>query len=284
MRVIGFGDNVVDQYLHTKTLYPGGNAVNFAVYAKQLGIDSAYLGVFGRDTAAKVIQDALRDLEIDTSACISREGVSGYCQVNLKDGDRVFVDWNEGGISTEQPIELDGHFLSYLSQFKLIHSSCFSRLESELPKLRDLDAVVSFDFSDEDQFHSDEYLSRVCPHIDFALLSCSGLSTEQIEDMLKKVTGFGARAALVTRGSKGSLFYDGSRFYEGGVDYVVPVDTMGAGDAFVTAFLVHLAANGWTRASFPGEKVIREGLRKASKFAAQTCLVQGSFGYGQSYQ
>ena len=34
VKVLGFGDNVVDKYEHIKTMYPGGNAVNFAVFAK----------------------------------------------------------------------------------------------------------------------------------------------------------------------------------------------------------------------------------------------------------
>ena len=33
MNVIGIGDNVVDKYVHTQTMYPGGNALNFAAYA-----------------------------------------------------------------------------------------------------------------------------------------------------------------------------------------------------------------------------------------------------------
>lgn len=33
---LGFGDNVVDKYEHIKTMYPGGNCVNFAVYAKNV--------------------------------------------------------------------------------------------------------------------------------------------------------------------------------------------------------------------------------------------------------
>lgn len=38
LSVLGFGDNVVDKYEHIKTMYPGGNAVNFAVFARQLGV------------------------------------------------------------------------------------------------------------------------------------------------------------------------------------------------------------------------------------------------------
>ncbi len=37
MRVIGIGDNVCDKYEHLKTMFPGGQALNFAAYAKMLG-------------------------------------------------------------------------------------------------------------------------------------------------------------------------------------------------------------------------------------------------------
>ena len=54
VKVLGFGDNVVDLYDHLHLLYPGGNAVNFAVFAKRLGVErSAYMGIFGTDRAAE---------------------------------------------------------------------------------------------------------------------------------------------------------------------------------------------------------------------------------------
>ena len=47
VNALGFGDNVVDRYEHIHTMYPGGNAVNFAVYAKKCGAArSAYMGIF----------------------------------------------------------------------------------------------------------------------------------------------------------------------------------------------------------------------------------------------
>ncbi len=42
--VLGIGDNVVDKYLHSGIMYPGGNALNFAVYAKLADIPSAFMG------------------------------------------------------------------------------------------------------------------------------------------------------------------------------------------------------------------------------------------------
>ena len=53
IKVLGLGDNVVDKYMHIKTMYPGGNALNIAVLARLSGIEVGYLGVFGDDEAAK---------------------------------------------------------------------------------------------------------------------------------------------------------------------------------------------------------------------------------------
>ena len=38
IRVLGFGDNVVDKYEHEGIMYPGGNCLNFAVYARMIGV------------------------------------------------------------------------------------------------------------------------------------------------------------------------------------------------------------------------------------------------------
>ena len=59
MKVIGIGDNVVDDYAHIRTMFPGGNALNVSVYASMLGCESAYLGDFGSAAAAELVQQAL---------------------------------------------------------------------------------------------------------------------------------------------------------------------------------------------------------------------------------
>ena len=52
VKVLGLGDNVCDIYLNERTMYPGGQAVNFAVYAGMLGVKSDFMGVFGNDAIA----------------------------------------------------------------------------------------------------------------------------------------------------------------------------------------------------------------------------------------
>lgn len=37
IKVLGLGDNVVDKYMHIRTMYPGGNALNIAAIAQNYG-------------------------------------------------------------------------------------------------------------------------------------------------------------------------------------------------------------------------------------------------------
>jgi fructoselysine 6-kinase len=54
---------------------------------------------------------------------------------------------------------------------------------------------------------------------------------------------------------------------------VEAVDTMGAGDSFITAFLLFYIKN----------NDIALSMREAAAFAAKSCLVEGSFGFGVTY-
>ena len=149
IRVIGLGDNVVDYYLHTDTVYPGGNALNFAVYANMLGYESAYMGSFGDDENALHVYQTLKKLGISIEHCRFCIGENGCAPVNIVDGDRVFLGSNRGGVTKYHPIALSALDLAYLSRFDLVHTSIFSYIDSQLPKLKESGLRVSYDFSDQ---------------------------------------------------------------------------------------------------------------------------------------
>uniref|UniRef100_UPI000A3F6B9D PfkB family carbohydrate kinase n=1 Tax=Clostridium sp. NkU-1 TaxID=1095009 RepID=UPI000A3F6B9D len=48
------------------------------------------------------------------------------------------------------------------------------------------------------------------------------------------------KVAVATFGDQGSLAYDGSRFYEGGIYPAYVVNTVGAGDSFIAGFLYEI--------------------------------------------
>jgi len=286
MKMLGFGDNIIDRFVDRRVIYPGGNCVNFAVYARQLGADASYLGVFGSDDYGRLLRDSILAQGVAVEQCVTRSGESGVSDIRVEAGERVFEGWNGGGVTVTDPLVVDAELQGYIADFALVHSSVYSSVESELPKLRSLDSLVSFDFSSEPDFRTPEYLDRVCPHIDLALVSGSDLPTAEVEALLTECVARGATLALATRGTAGAILWTGTEFVRGdavAVPISTIVDTMGCGDAFLTAFAAGMLQSGWTRDAIPHRDDLGSCLFAAAEFAAQQCLVEGAFGHGLGY-
>lgn len=280
MKVMGYGDNVVDRYVNKKIMFPGGNAVNFAVYAKEIGLESSYLGSFGDDAEADHVIASLKDVGVDLTFARRVFGAATErCDVNLVDGDRVFVGDDMRPNLQPQPL-LSERDLAFLEQFDLIHSGCYAGTNGEMFKLKELPALVTFDFAVEPEFKTDEFLNDVCPYIDMALFSAEDMTPEEVAALQEKVIGLGTKYILVTNGTKGQALYDGETYYEGCVELVEPVDTMGAGDSFFAAFVCDLLKRGWKKGEKLTEEMVRDAFRFAAHFSAQNCLRDGGFGYG----
>ena len=291
MKLIGIGDNVVDRYINKRIMFPGGNAVNFAVYAHECGEDSAYLGFIADEAEGWLIYNTLKEIGVDVSQSQPIKGLTTErCDVTLIDGDRTFIGC-EYGEGEWKPLRLNSEHLEYLRGFDLIHCGCYAEMEDEIAKLDDLgklaaDArgpVKTYDFSSEEEYRTDEYLRKVCPHIDIALFSQEEMTDEQALELQKKVHELGTELVLVTNGSKGQKLWDGRRLYQGKVKMVDAVDTMGAGDSFFTAFAVQMLREGYRRGRVPDENSIQKAFEYAANFSAKVCMMDGAFGYGTKY-
>ena len=275
--VLGFGDNVVDIYEHTGTMYPGGNAVNFAVAAKRCGAKrSACMGYFGSDAAAEHVIASLEDEGIELVKCKQLVGPNGAARVTVIDGDRVFLGSNEGGIRGETSYVLDRFDLAYVHQFDVVHTGNYCFTERQLPKICDAGVPISFDFSDDSSW---EYLEQIAPLVSFAFMSCSELTETETCELLRRVQALGPRYVNATRGAEGAIGFDGERFYRQApapVEHLV--DTMAAGDTFLTGFIVS-----WFDLAKQGAGVperIERSLEFAAIAAARACESDGSWGHG----
>ncbi|WP_342759094.1 PfkB family carbohydrate kinase [Kineothrix sedimenti] len=280
IKVLGFGDNVVDMYEHTKTMYPGGNCVNLCAYATIFGVEkSAYMGYFGNDEKAEWVIKALDDLNIETVKCKQLEGENGWSKIDLENGERVFVDWNDGGIRGKTPFILDRFDLEYIKQFDFVHSGNYCFTEEELPKIKDAGVKISFDFSDDS---TDEYYKKIIPYVDYAFCSFDGCD-EAVKEHLKMMTEGGATLAAASRGSKGCILYDGNEYYvQAAVPIVKVVDTMGAGDSLIASFTIGYADK--LKKGMEQSEAIRTSLAEAAAFASKICECSGAFGYGTKYE
>ena len=136
-RVIGIGDNVCDKYINQGRMFPGGQAMNFAVYCNKLGMKAAYIGVFGSDRVAAHNITVMKELGIDITRCRQIDGENGFALVDVIAGERSFIGSNKGGVLRKHPIELNPADLEYLSGFDWIHTSNNSYFDAQLYKLKE---------------------------------------------------------------------------------------------------------------------------------------------------
>ncbi len=279
MKYICVGDNVIDYYVNNKRMYPGGNALNVAVHLKKLGAESAYFGNFGTDGMAGVIQRALDKFEVDYSNCYTIEGATTkHCVYNVVDGERSFIKV-ELGDNWQGPMHLTAADMDYISTFDVVISSCNAKMEYEMLRIGALNNVFVYDFGEKEKYRTDEYLSKVCPDLDLALFSLEPCSISEILQFAKRILSFGAKNVLVTMGKRGQYLINDDIMIFGETKLVDAVDTMGAGDSFLAAFVKCMAEAGWKKGErFTPEKT-KAALEAGANYARENCLVEGGFGY-----
>lgn len=265
VRVIGVGDNTVDKYLHLGQMFPGGNAVNVAVLAHRLGHPASYIGWLGNDHYGALILDALNEEGVDVSHCRVVAGANANTEVTLVNGDRVWGSSTSGVCSQIALTEAD---YGFIGEHDLTHTSIYSHIEHDIEKLKRASKNLSFDFSDN---WERDYLSRILPWVDIALLSYPDQSPSETESLMTWIHEQGPRLVLVTQGARGATLYDGKDFHRQGTIEASVVDTLGAGDAFAACFLVEHLSN------IPPQAA----LKRAAQAAAHTCSYYGAFGHGR---
>lgn len=281
LKVIGIGDNVVDKYLHQGMMYPGGNALNFAVYARRSGAQSAFLGAFGDDEAARHVQNTLRDVGVDVQRCRHHAGANGYACIDLVDGDRRFIDSNKGGVLREHPLVLCADDLAYLAGFDLIHTSLNSYLEAELAALHALGVPISFDFSVRG---TNDYFRSVCPYIRYGFVSCGHLSEAETKEKMALLLSYGCREIIATRGHQGVYYSNNELTLFPRPEYIKPLDTLGAGDAFLTGFLLSILSHQEDAINHQGnEQAIYAAMQAGHALAAGVLCQYGAFGCGKRF-
>src|SRR5699024_1622221 len=226
------------------------------------------------------------DLNIDISFSRFLTGESGYTKVKLKNNDRVFMDSNKGSISKETPCNFTDDDLKYISTYSIIHTNVNSYIENDLVLLKKTNVPISFDFSCR---WNNKYLKKVCPNIDIAFFSCSHLNKSEIIEELKKAQHYGSAIAIGTVGESGSYaLVDNKILYHPAFINGDTLDTMGAGDAYITAFLIglfeQLAKNQDTLFDVKLKKLalyIKHSMKEGACFASKVWKIKGAFGYGK---
>lgn len=282
MRAIGVGDNVFDAYLNLGIAYPGGNAVNCAVNAARLGANSSYCGALADDSWGEVMRASLRSESVDISLCsLAEKGTTKLVKETREGNERAFLGVDTGCAWTSFP-KLGTEAVADIKEADAVFVSCNGKVESQLPLFDGHGGILSFDFGEKAKYRTEEYFGEVLPHIDLAQFSMQGASDSEIREFLDRQQ-FSERdiAVLITRGALAPVFsFRGREVHGEAADAGGAVDTMGAGDAFVTAFVLDLCRHGWRHGEAPGtDDEIHDALIRAGEHAACMCGLEGAFGH-----
>ena len=265
--VLGLGDNTIDIYVDRGLEFPGGNALNFAVYARRLGASAHYMGCIGNDIFGVQIEDALAAEGVPYPRLRKTASETSWSRVRHTDNDRWF-DGSRLYSSGEFPIYPDD--AEYFETFDLVHTGVNGMLDDKIDTIASASHRLSYDFSDK---FNDTSLSKIAPHLEVAVLSQVGGTRAHAVALAKKVAGLGAKLVVVTRGSAGAICVDAGKVFEQGIVETEVIDTLGAGDAFIATFIVtHLK----------GEQT-QVALVQAARFAASICRQEGAFGRGRRH-
>ncbi len=224
------GDNCIDRFMPPINLsLIGGNAVNVAVQLRRLGLETAYFGAIGPD------EDGHRMLACfkDNCLCIDhvqvRPGVTAYTNIDVDStGERTLAFEEFGVCRGYHPNEYD---LQALKKMRHVH---IGWLDDEGALRRRLTAAgisVSQDIS----------VNADAQHLGIDGLDCvfasAGEDRDGAEHLLRTLLAGGAKLAVVTCGSRGSMASDGTQVRTVGIRPVDVVDTTGAGDSFIAGFI-----------------------------------------------
>lgn len=268
LRILGLGDNTVDTYIDAGLQFPGGNAVNVAVLCRRLGARASYLGCLGSDEGGNLLRAALAAEGVDLSHCRRIDGANARARIAHDRGDRRFVGSTPG---VRARYALRGEDFAFIARHDLTHSSIYSELDSELPRIAAAAPLLSFDFSER---WTREYLARTLPHVDIAFLSYPNQPDAACTALLGCFAEREVDVAVITRGAAGALArIDGKEFRQAVVPTTV-VDTLGAGDGFISGFLIALL----------GGASPADSLQCGAENAARVCTWQGAFGHAAPWR
>jgi len=260
-RIVAFGDNDVDCYEGPGMMYPGGNALNVAVFARRAGGDAAFVGAMADDPAGRHMRSALVAEGVDVSGLRTVAGRTAFCVIGHSEGEREFLR-ADLGVSIVAPEAGD---IEMIAAASAVHTGRSSHVEAYLPEFAAHNRL-SFDFAD--QIHED-YIARIAPLTFLASFSGGGLGDGDVALIHKQARAAGATWCLVTRGGKGAtLSGPGTNVSVAPVQGEI-VDTLGAGDSFIANVLIGLLR----------EEAPQTVMQTAAAMAAETCAQRGGFGH-----
>lgn len=258
-RFVALGDNCVDHYRTLGVRAAGGNAVNVAVNWARAGLRSAYMGAVGPDPDGELLRAEIAAQGVDVTHLRTLDGVTAVTMIDLtEDGERILAHEDFGVTADYAPDTSD---LAFAAGAAIAHCSTPTGFQADTARaLAGRGVRVSCDFSTRhvlDGLHD----------VDVAFYSWESTADDGARALLQRALQGGASTAVVTCGRHGSLAGTADEVVFVPAREVDVVDTLGAGDSYIAAFLVARLER----------RPLIECAARGTDAAAECCLRFGGF-------
>lgn len=224
---------------------PGGKGANQAAAAGRLGAEVSFAGCVGTDSNGDLLLATLADAGVDTSAVRRVATPTGVALIAVSpDGDNsiIVAPGANGDVSADDVNSLTG----------LIEDSEVLVLQLELERpiveqavalARDVGTRVLLNLAPAEEL-SRETLATCDPLVvnEHEAAFLLGRPPADVgESSTEALRRLGPRSVVITLGADGAVSDDGAEVFSASALKVRPVDTTGAGDAFIGALAWRLA-------------------------------------------
>lgn len=223
------GDNCIDAYLPpVDCRFAGGNAVNVAAGLRRAGFAVDYFGAVGNDTDGRTMIAVLEREGIGTSWVRVLDAPTSVTEIRLANGEREFSDY---AVEAAELFRLGSREMKELAGRGNVHGVHLENDMTLFLALAESGVRLSYDFAEQRD------LAVVCG-LDVAFFSArDDESLTDARELAQAAASGGARQAVVMCGARGSVGCDGKALVRVRAQPIVPVDTCGAGDSYIAAFV-----------------------------------------------
>lgn len=265
--------------------FAGGAPFNLAVNAKKENASVCFVGRVGNDVIGRFLLKETKKANFDRADIqIDNERNTTLAFVSLSDGERDFSFYRHD--TADFNLDFDSIDFSSYQNLSVIHVGSlmisekkgFEFAKKVADKAKKLNVLFSFDVNfRSDVFGSIESAKNAyLPFIESA--DIVKFSEDEIElftgetNLTKACLKFSRenKLILITLGSKGSFYYYNGETGIVETAPVKPIDTTGAGDAFLGAFLANIENKPFTKIE------IEKALKRANEVGAETTQFLGA--------
>ncbi|MDE3955284.1 aminoimidazole riboside kinase [Glaesserella parasuis] len=290
-RIWVLGDAVVDLIPDGDNHYlrcAGGAPANVAVGVSRLGVEAGFIGRVGNDPLGKFMQQTLQAEKVSTEQMIlDPQQRTSTVIVGLDQGERSFTFMVNP--SADQFLEVNdlpnfqqGEWLHCCS-IALINDPSRSTTIEAIRRVKQAGGFVSFDPNLRESLWSSldemkKVVNSVVAMADVLKFSEEELilltNTTNLEDATKEVTSlYPEKLIIITLGKDGAIYHLNGKSQVVASKALKPVDTTGAGDAFVSGLLAGLSqVSNWKES----DAVLVEVIRKANASGALATTAKGA--------